>query len=136
MSPLLGALIYLLIAIACAWAGVRAALRMEARRGEILERWQRSILALVGIAAGVLWLPLTAVLVRGWTREVLPKRVMAARAAVRRMRMHAVPVTPSAAPVEYTGPTLVPSTPKPAPEPVRSRVTANSLWPAVRIDAA
>jgi hypothetical protein len=136
MSPLIGALLYLLISIACATAGVRAALGLETRRGEILERGQRAVLALVGVVAGALWLPLTVVLVRGWTREILPRRVMSARAKVRRMRMHALPVSPPAPAPVYTVPTLVPSTPKPVAEPVRSRVTANSLWPSARIDAA
>lgn len=136
MSPLIGVLLYLLMSIACATAGVRAALRAEARRGEILERRQRAILALVGAVAGALWLPLTVVLVRGWTREILPKRVMAARVWVRRMRMHAVPLSPVVEATGFTGPVLVPATPKLVAEPVRSRVTAHSLWPSVRIDAA
>ena len=136
MSLLIGVLVYLLMSIACVVAGVRAGLREEPRRGELLAARERMLLVLTGLLAGVLWLALAAVLVRGWSREILQKRVMALRVKIRRKRMHALPVSLPAPPAVYTVPTLVPSSPKPMAEPARSRVTANSLWPAERVGAA
>jgi hypothetical protein len=135
MPPLISALPYLVVAAFCAGAGVRCALDDEPHPRELLSRFDRAILLLVAVVAGFAWFPLMVVFVRGWLRDRLPKHIAAACVRARRLRIRSLSTSlarPAAAILPASPFQLSASSPECRP----ARVTAHSLWPAARSDAA